>query len=205
MQITQPGWCVENQVAARRDTEAEQKLTYIPNLISHLLQQTRIWNTDNTFNWEYRLTWKAHSPENNSKRKPWCCVFFIQGLDLCMYSAESEALTEWKVSEVDKRVYDPPKRLWNVHSHAAYTTWEDTSAIVSLNCTHFTQNRKLLALSFPIASSDRPPLPWIPAPNVRFFPPYVLWKYTPDTPWTVFMLNKHFLKMCWSLIREITS
>lgn len=74
-----------------------------------------------------------------------------------MYSAESEALTEWKVSEVDKRVYDPPERLWNVHSHAAYTTWEDTSVVASLNCTHFTQNRKLLALSLPIASSDRPP------------------------------------------------
>lgn len=55
-----------------------------------------------------------------------------------MYSAESEALTEWKVSEVDKQVYDPPKRLWNIHSHAAYTPWEDTSAVAGLNCTHFT-------------------------------------------------------------------
>lgn len=78
-----------------------------------------------------------------------------------MYSAESEALTEWKVSEVDKRVYDPAKRLWNVHSHAAYTTWEDTSAVASLNCTHFTQNRKLLALSLPIASSDPPYLEYL--------------------------------------------
>lgn len=42
--------------------------------------------------------------------------------------------TEWKVSEVDKRVYDPPERFQNVYSHAAYT--------YCLNCAEFPTKRK---------------------------------------------------------------
>lgn len=48
-------------------------------------------------------------------------VYFIQVLNLRMYSADSERLTDWKVSEVGRQIYDPPKRLRNVHSHAACT------------------------------------------------------------------------------------
>lgn len=48
-------------------------------------------------------------------------VYFIQVLNLRMYSADSERLTDWKVSEVGRQIYDPLKRLQNVHSHAACT------------------------------------------------------------------------------------
>lgn len=62
-----------------------------------------------------------------------------------------------------KWMCDPLKRLWNVHSHAAYTLWEDTSTAARFNCTDLTQKRE--SGSHCLHQSTLPPSPpkdWCP-------------------------------------------